>query len=432
MRVLFTAFEGSHFNQLVPMAWALRAAGHEVLAACKRSVLQDVVRSGLPTAPLDAPPIWELLDDFHRQSIAHYTAVGTRGPDGSPPTWEELLAQESILVPCLYARLNHITLVRALTALARGWQPDLVIWENTCFAASVAAVASGAAHARMVSGPELSMQVRTRTDFLRLAGERPPEQREDPTAEWLGALLEDVESPSGFEESLLTGQWTIDTRAPSTRTDAPVPTVPVRYVPSDYGKGRTASALPPPNRPRVCLTLGTSIAEAEYALFDLTEVLFSFFTAMAGESVEIVAAVTPQQREQMPPLPADVVVADYLPLDAVLPTCSAVVHHGGYQTKLTAELYGVPQVLLCGYEWVTESMGADYEMSGAVLSLPLRRLNARTLRSSVLRVLREPSYREAAQRVRREMLAMPAPNDAVPALEELTRLRRPASAVRGR
>jgi UDP:flavonoid glycosyltransferase YjiC (YdhE family) len=113
-------------------------------------------------------------------------------------------------------------------------------------------------------------------------------------------------------------------------------------------------------------------------------------------------------------------VTDFVPLNELLPSCAAIVHHAGYQTKSTADLHGVPQVLIVGYEWVSEDMGEEYEQTGTSLSISIRDLTAESLRERILRVLDEPSFRENAARLQQEILAMPAPNDVVPLIEKLT------------
>ncbi|MFC8507229.1 activator-dependent family glycosyltransferase [Streptomyces sp. NPDC057411] len=431
MRVLFSSLEGSHFQLLAPLAWALRTAGHEVRAACVPDVVETVTRTGITAVPLDSPPWYEGLEDFHKEAIAHFGTAdqnpgraSAAGPDpGRDDSWADQLGYESVIVPALNSRLNSDRLIDELVAYARHWQPDLVIWETLCLAGPVAALTVGAAHARLVSGPELAMQLGTRGAFLRLAAEQPPEHREDPTAEWLDRTLERLGAEARFDESVLTGQWTVDTRPASLREDLGLTVVPARYIPYN---GR--SAVPrwlrePPARPRVCLTLGVSI-DSGYGLWDLDTVLTGMLDALAGLDVEVVAALSERQRAHLPPLPDTVRVVDHVPLHDLLPTCAAVVHHGGYQTKATAEFHGVPQVLLTGWEWVTESMGAAYEKQGNLLSLPLREFTPDRFREKVATVLGDPSYTAHARRLRRETEEMPTPNEAVAAIERLTALHR--------
>ncbi|MCQ6556763.1 activator-dependent family glycosyltransferase [Streptomyces sp. C10-9-1] len=419
MRVLFTSLEGSHFQLLAPLAWALRTAGHEVRAACVPGVVETVTRTGITAVPVESPPWYEGLDAFHREAIAHFgTADQDRDPDREE-TWEEQLGYESVIVPALNSRLNSDTMIDELVAFARHWRPDLVVWETLCLAGPVTALAVGAAHARLVSGPELAMQLGTRRTFLRLAAERPPEHREDPTAEWLDWTLERLGAGARFDESVLTGQWVVDTRPASLREDVGVPTVPARYIPYNGRAVVPRWLREPPARPRVCLTLGVSI-DSGYALWDLDTILVGMLEALAGMDVEVVAALSERQRAHLPPLPDTVRVVDHVPMHDLLPTCAAVVHHGGYQTKATAEFHGVPQLLLTGWEWVTEAMGVAYENQGNLLALPLREFTPDRFRGKVARVLEDPSFAGHARRLRRETEEMPTPNEAVAEIERLT------------
>ncbi|MGW7449322.1 activator-dependent family glycosyltransferase [Kitasatospora sp. NPDC054795] len=419
MRVLFASLEGSHFQLLAPLAWALRTAGHEVRAACVPDVVETVTRTGITAVPLDCPPWYEGLGPFHQEAIAHFgTADQQREPDRQD-TWADQLGYESVIVPALNSRLNCDRLIDELVAFARHWQPDLVIWETLCLAGPVAALTVGAAHARVVSGPELAMQLGTRREFLRLAAEQPPEHREDPTAEWLDWTLERLRAPARFDESVLTGQWTVDTRPAGLREDLGVPTVPARYVPYNGHSVVPRWLREPPARPRVCLALGVSI-DGGYGLWDLDAVLAGMLDALADLDVEVVAALSERQRAHLPRLPGTVRVVDHVPMHDLLPTCAAVVHHAGYQTKATAEFHGVPQVLLTGWEWVTEAMGEEYEKQGNLAALPLRSFTRDRFRETVARVLDEPSFAEHARRLRREIQEMPTPNEAVTVIERLT------------
>ncbi|MGS2642346.1 activator-dependent family glycosyltransferase [Streptosporangium sp. G12] len=419
MRVMFASLEGSHFQLMVPMAWALRTAGHEVRVACKRDLADAVTQAGLTAVPVECPPWQEGLGRFHTAAIARCNELDTTELEQERPSWETLLAYESLVVPALWSRLNRDEMIDGLVEYARFWRPDLVLWESFCMAGPVAALASGAAHARLVSGPDMALQMGVRREFVRRSAELPPENREDPTAEWIDSTLERIGCDRRFDETMLTGQWIIDSRPASMREDLGLTTVPVRYVPYNGRCVVPAWLREPPARPRVCLTLGTSI-DSDYALFDLDTMLNALMGTLAEMDVEVVAAIAPTQRALLREVPGNVRVVDFVPIDDLLPTCAAVVHHGGYQTKATAELHAVPQVIVTGWEWVSEGMGRDYERQGTLLAVSLREFSAELFRERLERVLGDPSFAENSRRVRDELLAMRTPNDIVPTIEELT------------
>ncbi|BDM71253.1 glycosyl transferase [Streptomyces nigrescens] len=429
MKVLFTSLEGSHFQLMVPLAWSLRTAGHEVRVACKPDLVDGITQAGLTAVPIPCPPWQEALGRFHEEAIPLCNQIETTELERGQPAWETLLAYENLVVPALWAPLNHEEMVDGVVDFARAWRPDLVLWETFCMVGPIAAAVVGASHARLVCGPDLALQMRPRAMFTRIGRELPPEHREDPTAEWFDWHLERLGCARRFDETMLTGQWTIDTRPARVREDLGVDSVAMRYVPYN---GR--SVVPdwlrrPADRPRVCLTLGTSIT-ADYAMFDLDTMLAGLLVSMAELDIEVIAAIAPEQRAQLPDLPENVRTVDFVPLNDLLPTCAAVVHHGGYQTKATAELHGVPQIILTGWEWVSEGMGETYAQQSALVAVPLREFTPETVRTHLVRVLHDRSFRETARRLRKEILAMPTPNDIIATVEERTARYRPSPAAK--
>jgi UDP:flavonoid glycosyltransferase YjiC (YdhE family) len=57
---------------------------------------------------------------------------------------------------------------------------------------------------------------------------------------------------------------------------------------------------------------------------------------------------------------------------------------------------------------------------GAALIIPAAELTPGKLRTALTRVLDEPSFAEAARRIRAGTLSLPNPNEAIPILERLT------------
>lgn len=434
MRVLFTSFaHSSHFYPMVPVAWALRAAGHEVRVASQPDLTEIITGAGLTAVPVGQPlsaaamgsPDWytndpwapELLGQVLDASSGHVENFDYTGRDAEQWTWEGLLRLESIMVPAMYATMNSDSMIADMVSFAEHWRPDLVIWETYTFAGAVAARASGAAHARLIWTPDVAL--RARQAFLARRESQRPEHREDPTAEWLGWTL--ARFGREFDEEIVTGQWTIDLMPRSVRLDLGLHTIGVRWVPYNGPSVLPGWLRGPADRPRICLTLGTG-AMVQYMTEPLTDVIQS----VADIDAEIIATV---DASLLGTVPENMRILGFVPLHDLLPTCSAVVHHCGIGTTATATLHGVPQLLLPSVydSMVKAERIADY---GAGLSVPMSEISANELRAKLVRLISDPAFKKAATALRQEMLDEPAPSELVPVLEKLTAEHRDRSASR--
>lgn len=414
MKVLFTSLaHHTHYYPMVPLAWALRTAGHEVRVASQPELTDVITGTGLTAVPVE----WSLgnIEDLglfgrlHEEASAHVQGFDFAASGERPWTYEELLALENVMVPTLYGALNNDTMVDSLVEFTRSWRPDLVVWETYTLSGAIAARVTGAAHCRVVSGPDIS--VRARQEFLRLAAEQEPEHREDPTAEWLERTLERLGSTVGFDEEMLTGQWTVNTTPPSTQLDLKLPTVQVRHVAYNGPAVVPDWLRTDPGRHRVCVTLGSTAADVGV---DVVRLL----SELSELDAEIVATVDEATLGAAAGLPDNVRLVEFVPLNDLLPTCTAVVHHGGVGTKATAEVHGIPQLILA-FGWDTEVMGRGLEDIGAGVCVPVADIAPGVLRSQVQRLLYEPEFTLGARRLQEETLAVPSPNEAVPVLERL-------------
>ncbi|MFD9888464.1 activator-dependent family glycosyltransferase [Amycolatopsis sp. NPDC059027] len=419
LRVLFvcTAHK-THFYPLVPMAWALRTAGHEVRVATPPELTGTVTGTGLtavpvgvadwddPGDPAAAEMSWELVVNGGSDHVQNFA-----WQDPAAWTRESLLALESIMIPTFYDSMNNPAMLDGLVEYARHWRPDLVIRETFTWAGGIVARVAGAADARLVSGPD--HLTRARREFLRRTAEQRPERRDDPTAEWLDRTLRRY--GCRFDEEVLTGHWTISPIPPSTRLDVGTRVVGTRYIPFNGPSTMPGWLREPAERRRICVTGGLAAQEQGEAIFSMGDVL----DALADLDVEVVATLGAGERERLTAVPDNARVVEFVPFHELLPTCAAVVHHGGGGTRATAEFHGVPQVI-AAYGWDTVVKAQRMQELRAGLYVPIAAATPEVLRECVVRVLGEPSFVEGARRLRDELLAEPAPNDIVPLLEELT------------
>ncbi|WP_101788020.1 activator-dependent family glycosyltransferase [Nonomuraea indica] len=415
--VIATQAEKTHFLGMVPLGWALRTAGHEVRVASQPELAETIADSGLTAVPVGRDHLFPyLLRSVKSLGLDDGTSFDMTAEPSAGVSWEYVRDGFRRLVPWWWKVVNE-PLVGDLVAFCREWRPDLVVWEPTTFAAPVAARACGAAHVRLLWGMDLF--ARMRGLFLELMAGRPAGEREDVLADWLGGHL--GRFGERFAEDVVCGQSTIDCLPASLRLEAGgVEYVPMRYVPYNGRAVVPGWLRVPPRRPRVALTLGSAAPERVAGhLLSIQELL----TALAGLDVEIVATLTTDQRARLAAVPDNVRIVDFVPLHVLLPTCSAVVHHGGAGTYSTALLHGVPQLvvpdLILPQYMFDEPLLADrLARSGAGLRIPAAELSGPRVRDDLARLLGDPAFRRSADALRGEMLAMPTPNEVVQRLEK--------------
>jgi MGT family glycosyltransferase len=169
------------------------------------------------------------------------------------------------------------------------------------------------------------------------------------------------------------------------------------------------AASTPTEHPLIYVTLGTFFS----ANLDI------FRAAVAGlatEPVEVVVTVgTNQDPDGLAPAPSNARIERFIPQASLLPTCAAVVHHGGAGTTFGALAHGLPQVVI--------PQGADnfiiasmLEEAGAAHVLQPGEESSDHIRDGVRRILDEPEYARAARRVAAEIAAMPDPKDVADSL----------------
>jgi len=140
---------------------------------------------------------------------------------------------------------------------------------------------------------------------------------------------------------------------------------------------------------------------------------------VAGLDIEVVATLTAGQAESASAVPGNVRLFDFVPLDALLPTCAAVIHHGGAGTTGNAVVRGVPQLVIPGNMWDKAGLAQMLADQGAGLVLEPEQVTAEQLRAQLLRLLDEPSFAASAEKARAQIQETPTPAQLVPELERL-------------
>lgn len=412
MRVLFTTCpDRSIFQSMVPLAWALRTAGHEVRVASQPRLTGTITRSGLTAVAVGR-------DHRHTRLAGLEPEPGARAGLFRPydvvdhperVSWEYLTSGYDHHVTWWH-KIDSQPMIPDLVAFARHWRPDLVVWEPSVYAGPIAAAAVGARHARLLWSVDVFGVARDH--YLRLRDRQPPGDRADVFAQWLDAYARKY--GGGFDESMITGQVTVDQLPDSLSVRADLDYLPMRYVP--YGGPAVVPRWlwPPATRPRVAITFGITATEAfDGYVVGVQDILDS----LADLDIDVVATVAESEQRKLTHVPANATVVPYVPLQALVPSCDAVVHHAGIGTLATTSLQGVPQLSL-PLHFDEPALARGLAEQGAGLTVDPAEAKGENVRQSVLRLLHEPSFRHSAHRLRDEMLAMPGPSQVAARLAE--------------
>ncbi|MEV7006739.1 nucleotide disphospho-sugar-binding domain-containing protein [Streptosporangium sp. NPDC051022] len=353
----------------MPLAWALRLAGHEVtfVAGGDGLAARD---AGLIT--LDAVPGLTTT-----QMIAGFMRDRPELLEAMHDTTAEEMRKRLPLAIALWDRYvdGHVRLAERI-------RPDLVVYDPIFAAGPVAAAKLGVPCVAHSFG-----MIRFEPELF----------RESPADE--AFQRHEVAIPEGIE--------TIDVVPPSL-LEGPPSRWATRYVPYNGGGVLPEWLLDPDDRPRVAITLGTVVPET-HGVGEFKRII----AAAEAVDAQFVVTVGNKDTSELGELPPNVRVTGWVPLGALLRHCAAAVHHGGSGTALTCSAMGVPQLILPN--------GADRHINADTLSGRGSALSVRAEEldpSAIETLLTDHSLRSAAEEVRTEIEALPTPAEVASQLAE--------------
>ncbi|MEV0056725.1 nucleotide disphospho-sugar-binding domain-containing protein [Saccharopolyspora shandongensis] len=394
MKVLVMSFPvPSHLMPMVPLCWALRAAGHEVLLASQpgftpvaRSVAINSVGIGESFASYSAPeaaPGEEPAIDWNKRQFP-LPACGERDTEDGRIIWQHVAA---------HASQPAFTEYEEYLQVAHDWGADLVIHDPF------------APVGRLV-GAVLGIPVVAHRFGLDLTT--------GPFEERVRDLLEAPAWFLGLPE-VPGSTLTVDPCPPSLQVSGAPPGQLVRYVPFNGTGELPRWALARPAGRRICVCLGRSLGDHNPAIFRNTVQAVS-----ALDDAEVLVAAAPESREFIGEVADNVRILESFPVQLVLPSCDLFVHQGGSGTGLTSSAMGVPQLVVpqMGDEF---DYGRNLANKGAGINLPTadEQSDVDHIRSSAAAVLADPGYGDAAAKLRAEIESTPHPGALVPVLEML-------------
>ena len=372
----------NHWRPVMPLAEALRAAGHDVLVATGAGAAERLEASGWDVARVGAAP-----DAASGQLMRSNPELRTLPVE---QRWRFGLA--------LFTGSLADQVVEELGAVLAARPTDLVVYEEMNVGAAVAAGLAGVPAVRHSVGPGVvpPMQegfIAQLSQRWQQAGRTAP-----PARELFGRLAVDV--------------WPAALRQPGV-APAPLPVAPMRLLPWDDGSGSVPGWL---RGPRARPVVHVALASAPHMG---AGVLGGVLEALAGLDVEVLVDVsTVADPAVLGPVGERVHLQGSLPL-AELGLVDLVVHPGGAVTTLGAAEAGVPQMVLPQRVQDEFFNAAAVAGAGAGLALVPERQTVDEVRTGVGRLLEDPSYREGTRQLGKELATMPSPRDVVARLENL-------------
>jgi UDP:flavonoid glycosyltransferase YjiC (YdhE family) len=378
MRVLFASTQGAgHFNPLLPFIDAALRQGHEILVAGPSALTPTIEKTGYP--------FWECADPPEEEIRPVWDRVPTL-------SFEEA---NVLVVRDIFARFDARAMLPRLREAFEKWQPDLVLREPNEYSSAVAADLYGVPHARvgisLAAVEEGAVDIASETvDELRMSAGLPGDRE--------GERIRQSPYLTVFPESL----------------EYPGEASPLRML---RFRDPNASEVPEPlpnlwpgrDGPLVYITFGSVAAAMPLA----TRVFPIAIEAAAELPARVLLTVGRQgDPSAFDPLPPNVRVERWVPHAAAVAAADVVVCHGGSGTVLGTLAAGLPQVvvpLFADQPYNAERVAAI----GAGLVASQR---ADSIRAAVTHLLDQGSFRAAAQRVAREMSALPSTDGAFVAL----------------
>src|SRR3954453_1627034 len=370
------------YRPMLPLAHALAAAGHDVAFASGEPVAGEAEGEGFSAfrgrLSLDS------VEPLAR-------SVRQRAAELPPSQIRPFVFME------LFVRVELEPRADDLLGIVQRWAPDVVVHDVADFAAPLVATIIGVPYVEHSYGPAIQNEV------IRAAG--------DATAPYWTSHGLAPHPLVGFYRYLYLDVCPASLQLPGTVTGA------VQGI-------RTIETRPPETQPAwldalrglpiVYITLGT-VYNQNLGVFQV------LLDGLRDEALNIVVTVGKQNDPAvLGRQPSNIQVHQFIPQELLLPQCAAVATHGGAGSTLGALAFGLPLLLVP--QGADQFYNADRVVAaGAGVQLLPDSLTADSARDAVRMLLRDDTFRQAADRIKNELDAMPGPRQAVETLERLTR-----------
>jgi UDP:flavonoid glycosyltransferase YjiC (YdhE family) len=368
MRVLISTRQGAgHFGPLIPFAHALLRNNDEVVVTAPASAAPMIAGAGLDHHPIPDPPQAEREPIFAR--------ARTLDPDEA----------NSVVVSDLFVRIDTRAAYPHMVAAIERWQPDVMLYDISDFAAGLAAEAKEL--------PTVSVSITQAMHMQKLA--RPIAEALDEVRAEIG-----LEPDPRLERLAATPSFSLIPKALEYPETEGVDRI-LRFREEHHEPRPLPDWWHNDEWPLVYLTFGSVVPTMEPFL----GVYRAAIDALSVLPVRVLVTIgRDRDPAELGPVAPNVHVARWIPQADVLPHAAAIVHHGGSGTVTGALTAGVPAVVVPFIADQTHNarrvaeLGAGIELAAEdIVRLP----------DAVRALLADASYREAAERVAGEIRGLP-------------------------
>ncbi|MFJ6666452.1 MULTISPECIES: nucleotide disphospho-sugar-binding domain-containing protein [unclassified Streptomyces] len=361
MRVLFhTAPIRAHTLPLVPLAWALRAAGHDVLFA---SAGEGTVVTEAGLSMVDIAPGFDIRPMFMPLFRRHQGLYESRA---TSPAEADTIAE-------IFGTANG-ELAPGLVEAARRWRPDLIVHDSSATA--------GAMCAALLGIPAVQHDVYLESS----RGQR----------ERIASYMTDTFERFGVA-GLPADPVALHITPPSVEPEGQYGWA-MRNLCYSGGAELPDWLTAPKQRPTVAVTMGLTWGE----IGPVERII----TAAGEVDADFVLAISGYDLSKYGTLPSNVRAAGWIPLSDLLPRCTAVIHHGGGGTSLTSLALGLPQLVFAGGIGHYAAAAAIGRRGAGIFA------DADAIEPELFRRwLKDDAIRRAAAEVRAEVAALPSPGE---------------------
>jgi UDP:flavonoid glycosyltransferase YjiC (YdhE family) len=395
LRFLFTSTMGyGHLHPLMPLANALKEAGHEVAFAVPTPLGSVIERAGFTFFPAGG----DREKDAEFQQLMAQLRTMPPGPESERAIFDKV-----------FTGVNPRLMVPDLVQIGRTWKPDMLVRESAECGAVIAAEVLGLPYIDVCPGAYLKgiavfeHGAHKNLDPIRESWSLAP----DPSQEALHRYLMVAYSPPTFAA--------LDLGMPGA-----YPPTTEFFRPQFFDQAGD-EGVPPwinslPSQPTIYVTLGT---EANNMPGFYPGVLQSIIAGLRDKPVNLIVTLgrdkNPADFGSQPP---NVHIKRYIPQSLLLPHCDLMVMHGGSNSLLQALDAELPMVVI--------PLVADQFFNAAAIKslqlgqvIDLEQLTPEKVWTAVWEVMQDPAYRRNVADLRSEMHALPELTCAVERLEQI-------------